>query len=131
MATTTEELADTVLAMRPMVPAKDFATSQRFYTELGFQPAMLTQGLIEMKIGEFSFLLQDYYVPDWANNFAMHVRVSDVDRWWRHISSLDLESRYGAKTREPKQEHWGRVAIVIDPSGVIWHIAQTPAPGMP
>ncbi len=34
-------LARTVQAMRPMVPAKDFDTSQRFYLELGFEARRL------------------------------------------------------------------------------------------
>jgi hypothetical protein len=32
------ELARTVKAMRPMVPARNFETSKRFYEELGFRP---------------------------------------------------------------------------------------------
>jgi hypothetical protein len=35
------ELAGTVEAMRPIVPAKDFETSRRFYEELGFSPQVL------------------------------------------------------------------------------------------
>jgi hypothetical protein len=77
-----------------------------------------------MQLGTFSFILQDYYVQDWANNFVMHVRVTDLDRWWQHICGLDLPGRYGAKTLPPKQESWGVVAGVIDPCGVLWRFAQ-------
>ena len=49
------DIASTVKAMRPMVPAKDFETSRRFYLELGFEPQMLTERLIEMRLGAFSF----------------------------------------------------------------------------
>jgi len=45
MSTNATTLACSVLAMRPMVPAKDFETSKRFYIELGFEPKMLTDGL--------------------------------------------------------------------------------------
>ena len=31
---------------------------------------------------------QDYYVEDWAHNFVMHVLVTDLEEWWRHISGL-------------------------------------------
>jgi hypothetical protein len=37
-------LADTIKAARPMVPAKDFDISLRFYVDLGFQSKMLTGG---------------------------------------------------------------------------------------
>jgi hypothetical protein len=62
MSTNATILACTVKAMRPMVPAKDFEISKRFYIELGFEPKTLTDGLVEMQLGAFSFILQAYYV---------------------------------------------------------------------
>jgi hypothetical protein len=118
-----DELARTVKAMRPMVPAKDFETSKRFYEELGFRPEILADGLIEMHLGVFSFILQDYYVEQWANNFVVHMRVSDVNLWWDRIVSLKLAERYGIKATAPHRESWGMVAGIIDPSGVLWRIA--------
>ena len=67
----------TVKAMRPMVPAKDFEISKRFYLELGFRPQTLADRVVEMHLGAYSFILQDYYVEEWANNFVMHVLVDD------------------------------------------------------
>jgi hypothetical protein len=32
----------------------------------------------------------------------MHMRVSDVKRWWEHIDGLDLASRYAVKTQAPQ-----------------------------
>src|SRR5580693_3094666 len=122
-------LADTIKAMRPMVPAKDFAVSRRFYEELGFQPRAIDDRLVEMQLGAYSFILQDYYVEQWANNFVMHMLVSDLKPWWDRISALDLPSRYGVKTLAPKQESWGLVARLIDPAGVVWRIAQARVPG--
>ena len=128
MSTNATTLARTVMAMRPMVPAKDFELSERFYVELGFEPKILTDRLVEMQLGAFSFILQAYYVQQWADNFVMHMRVSDVKLWWDHIVGLDLASRYGVKTRAPQMEDWGLVADVIDPSGVLWRIAEASAP---
>jgi hypothetical protein len=124
MSNATNNLGDTVKAMRPMVPAKDYETSKRFYLDLGFQPLQLGERLFEMQLGTFSFILQDYYVEDWANNFVMHVLVTELDRWWRHISGLDLPGRYGVKTLPPKQESWGVVAGLVDPCGVLWRFTQ-------
>jgi hypothetical protein len=115
--------------MRPMVPAKDFPVSRRFYEELGFQPRAIDDRLVEMQLGAYSFILQDYYVEQWANNFVMHMLVSDLKPWWDRISALDLPSRYGVKTLAPKQESWGLVAGLIDPAGVLWRIAQARVPG--
>src|ERR1700730_3192515 len=97
MSADTANLSRTVSAMRPMVPAKDLGLSKRFYIELGFQPRPLTERLVEMQLGAFSFILQDYYVREWADNFVVHVTVSDVGLWWDHIGSLDLAARYGVK----------------------------------
>lgn len=120
------DLAQTVKAMRPVIPSKDFAISKRFYEDLGFQSNRLTDRLAEMSLGAFAFLLQDYYVREWADNVVMHMHVSDVARWWNHIASLDLPARYGVTTRAPQREEWGLVAGVIDPSGVLWRIAEIP-----
>jgi hypothetical protein len=124
MSNEASNLAHTVTAMRPMVPAKDFEISKRFYVELGFQPRALGERLVEMQLGTHSFLLQDYYVEAWAHNLVVHVLVTDLDRWWDHISALDLPGRYGVTTRPPTPESWGVVAGVIDPSGVLWRFAQ-------
>ena len=120
-------LAATVKAMRPMVPAKDFAISERFYLELGFTPRALAPKLVEMRLGVFAFILQDYYIREWADNFVVHLRVSDVQTWWDQIVRLDLAQRYQVKATPPRDEGWGLVANLGDPSGVLWRIAQHPA----
>jgi hypothetical protein len=124
MSVAAASLSGTVRAMRPMLPAKDFEISKRFYIELGFQPRPLTDRLVEMQLGMFSFVLQAYYVRDWADNFVVHVTVSDVGLWWDHIARLDLPSRYGVKTQAPESQGWAVVAGVTDPSGVLWRFAQ-------
>jgi hypothetical protein len=124
-------LAQTVTAMRPMVPAKDFEISQRFYIELGFAPRPLTDRLVEMQLGAFSFILQAYYVREWAENFAVHLTVSDVGLWWDHIVGLDLSARYGVTTKAPQPDGWAVVAGVTDPSGVLWRFAEISAQSEP
>jgi hypothetical protein len=124
MSVDATKLAQTVTAMRPMVPTKDFEISKRFYVELGFHPRPLTDQLVEMQLGIFSFILQGYYVRGWADNFVLHLTVSDVGLWWDHIVSLDLPARYGVKTKAPQSEGWAVVAGVTDPSGVLWRFAE-------
>src|SRR3954468_15809728 len=124
-SSSTEQMSGSVRAMRPFVPAKDFALSRRFYADLGFAVDELGDKLAELRLGPHSFLLQDYYVEQWAGNFMMHMLVEDVATWWRHVESLDLGGRYGVPPPQaPKRERSGLdVAYVIDPSGVLWHIA--------
>jgi catechol 2,3-dioxygenase-like lactoylglutathione lyase family enzyme len=123
------DLAASVRALRPFLPARNFELSKRFYTELGFRVEPLASDLAEMHLGSHSFLLQNYFVDAWAANFMMHVLVTDLDNWWKHIAALDLTSRYAVESpRAPKLEPWGlSVAYVFDPSGVLWHFAKLPS----
>ena len=84
-----------IKALRPFVPAKDFALSKKFYTELGFRAEELGKELAEMHLGPHSFLLQDYYVKDWAGNFVMHALVDDLPGWWAH--ALRCRATQGAE----------------------------------
>lgn len=120
-------LIPTIRAFRPFLPAKDFDTSLRFYKTIGFDEYRLGDALAEMSLGTYAFLLQGHYVKEWAENQVMHVLVKDVDAWWRHINSLDLATKFGVPApAPPKPEPWGlTVTYVFDPSGVLWHFAQS------
>ena len=101
------DLAGTVKALRPFVPAKDFAVSKQFYADLGFRVEPLGDSIAAMHIGPHSFLLQDYYVEVWADNFVMHMFGDDLDRWWEHLTALNLAARYDVRSpRAPKLESW-------------------------
>ena len=115
-----------VIALRPFVPAEDFATSLQFYEDLGFTTYPLGDGLASMHLGPFSFLLQAFKAEEFAKNFMMHLLVADVAGWWQRIAALDLAGRYGVRApAAPVMQPWGLVvAYVFDPAGVLWHIAQ-------
>jgi hypothetical protein len=119
-------LAAGIVSLRPFVPAKDFQTSKRFYIDLGFEVASLGDKLAHVGIGTFAFLLQDYFIQEWADNFVMHMLVTNLDQWWTTVSRLNLESRYRVRAPlPPKMEPWGlRVAYIFDPSGILWHLAE-------
>jgi hypothetical protein len=121
-------LLSTITAMRPVMPAKDFVDSTRFYLAVGFEPAPLAPTLTEMRLGTYSFLLQDFYVPEFANNFVMHMSVASADEWCAHIESLDLPHSFRVRAPiAPRLEPWGlRVTYLFDPSGVLWQIHSRP-----
>lgn len=122
----TRPLADGIIALRPFVPARDFQVSQQFYRELGFQVAPLGDKIAGVSIGNFGFLLQDFFVQAWADNFVMHMMVDNLEAWWAGISTLDLAGRFRVRApRPPRLEPWGlRVAYVFDPAGILWHFAE-------
>ena len=122
------QLVSGVQSMRPAVPARVFGESTRFYEALGFTATHLADDLAEMRLGPHAFLLQDFYVADYANNFVMHLLVHDVDAWWQHIEPLALAEHFAVRAPvAPKLQPWGlRVLFLFDPAGVLWQIASRP-----
>lgn len=120
----TESLAGADSA-RPFLPAKDFDLSKRFYETLGFVKELDGEVAI-FRIGASSFILQKYFQKEWAENFMMQLMVDDLDAWWTRLAALDLPGRFGVPPpKAPALQPWGlRVAYVVDPSGVLWHVAQ-------
>ena len=110
---------------RPFMPAKDFDLSRKFYETIGFEK-LLDGDVAIFRAGSGGFILQRHYQKDWAENFMMQLMVDDLDAWWKRIEALDLKNEFGVpEPRPPVMQPWGlRVAYVVDPSGVLWHVAQ-------
>lgn len=111
---------------RPFLPTKELALSKRFYQTLGFEMLLDGADVTIFRAGRGEFLLQARYVEEWAENAMMQLMVDDLDDWWRHIQSLDLPAAFGvAPPKAPALQPWGlRVAYLVDPAGVLWHVAQ-------
>ena len=111
--------------VRAFLPTKDFDLSKRFYEALGFEK--LLEGEVAIfNAGSGGFILQRYFQQQWAENCMMQLMVDDLDRWWARIESLKLAENYDVPLpKAPALQPWGlRVAYVIDPAGVLWHIAE-------
>jgi uncharacterized glyoxalase superfamily protein PhnB len=117
-----------ILALRPFVPARDFALSKRFYTTLGFALTLEDGKIASLKLGSFSFILQDYYVKEFAENCMIQLLVRDADAWWRRVDADALLADFSVKPpRPPAMQPWGlKVGFLFDPSGVLWHVAEVP-----
>jgi catechol 2,3-dioxygenase-like lactoylglutathione lyase family enzyme len=117
---------DSILALRPFVPARDFPLSQRFYQALGFTVYPEGDSLAFLKMESFSFILQKFYAKDAAENFMMQMLVRDVTAWWARIDADRLVAEFGVKPpRAPAVQPWGmKVGFLFDPSGVLWHIVE-------
>ena len=114
-----------VVDLKPFVPAKDFAVAKQFYLDLGFTLLWSSEQLAVFQVGDFRFLLQNYYVEQWASNFMMHLMVTDADVWWKHVEDSKIAEKYlGIMAKPPTLQPWGlRVLYLSDPTGVLWHIA--------
>jgi hypothetical protein len=110
---------------RPFLPARDFESSRAFYECLGFNK-LLDADVAIFEVGSTSFILQRRFEKARAENCMMQLMVDDLDAWWQHIEGLDLAVRFGVpRPKPPAMQPWGlRVGYLVDPSGVLWHIAQ-------
>lgn len=111
--------------IKAFVPARDFELSKRFYEAMGFRVAFSDGELAYLHAGDCSFLLQNFYVKEQADNFMMHLLVEDADAWYDSILAADLAGRFpGTRIAPPQDQPWGmRDFAVVDPCGVLWRIA--------
>jgi catechol 2,3-dioxygenase-like lactoylglutathione lyase family enzyme len=113
----------TSVEIKAFVPARDFARSMAFYQALGFTRASVDDGIAYFHCGDSSFLLQDFYVKEHADNFQMHLLVEDVESW--HARASDVALAFGVRIGDPQDQPWAmRDFVLFDPSGVLWRIAQ-------
>ena len=119
---------DQVLSLRPFVPARDFALSKRFYEALGFRLSREEGQIALLKTGSFSFILQDFYNKELAENLMVQLLVRDAETWWQGVDASALVAEFGVKPpRAPAIQSWGlKVGFLFDPSGVLWHVAEAP-----
>lgn len=114
-----------VTEIKAFVPSKDFRLSQQFYRDLGFTMASEGGGVAYFHCGDASFLLQDFCVEGFAENFMMHLLVEDVDAWWRQVQDSGVVAKYGVRLSGIEQQPWRmRDFCLTDPSGVLWRIGQ-------
>ena len=123
-------LPSRIIDMKTFVPARDMALSRAFYTDLGFTINWSNDDIAELQIGSFRFLLQKFYVAEHAGNFMMSLTVENADVWWEHIQQKEFTKKYpGIMCKAPEIQPWGlRVLYLSDPTGVLWHIAESPKP---
>lgn len=114
-----------VTEIKAFVPSKDFALSKQFYQDMGFTMASEGGGVAYFRCGHASFLLQDYCVDGFAENFMMHLMVENVDAWWQRIEESGVVEKYALKIWPIELQSWGmRDFCMTDPSGVLWRIGQ-------
>lgn len=113
-----------IRAFRPFLPAKQYGTSLRFYSAIGFEAHPLGETMAELTLGAHAFIL--HYVEEPADGLVMHVLVKDVRAWWQHVAALDLAEQFAVPApAPPRVEPWGLTVLYLtDPSGILWHIAQ-------
>ena len=111
--------------LKPFVPARDFELSKRFYQDMGFTLKSDGGGVAYFQHDSAAFLLQKFYVKEFAENLVIHLLVEDVDAWWRKLDVERITEKYSVKITSVEQQPWRmRDFVVTDPSGVMWRIGQ-------
>ena len=120
-----------VIELKAHIPALNFEVSKRFYQDIGFTLCWSNGGLAYLHYGphgdhaKAGFLLQDFYVKEFAENLQMHLLVTNVDDWWADIEAKQIAEKYGVPAGPPEDRAWKmRDFTLCDPSGVLWRIAQ-------
>ena len=112
-----------VVEIKAFVPARDFELSKKFYSDVGFDLKWSSDQLAYFASGPASFLLQNFYVKEHADNFLMHILVESADDWWESLQKGEIASKYKVSIASPEDREWGmRDFTMFDPSGVLWRI---------
>lgn len=110
--------------VRPFVPAENFAVSKAFYQAIGFTIVYQDDGVAIMDYDGAGFVLQNYFVKEFAHNSMHQLLVSNLDEWWPRTEGL--VDQFGVQApKTPAMQPWGiRVGFLVDPSGVLWHVTE-------
>jgi hypothetical protein len=114
-------------ALRPFLPTRDFAVSRAFYEALGFKKLLDSEvAIFAIGSGGAAIILHPPIAEGATDNLMVQLMVDDLDAWWGHIQTLNLVERFGVQPpRAPAVQPWGlRIAYLIDPAGVLWHVAE-------
>ncbi len=122
----TDATTPDIYSLKTFVGAKNFDLSRRFYSALGWTVADVIDGLAEARLSHFRFYLQRYYHQDWCHNTMMFMDVRDAAAWRQRIDAVITSDEFDeARATGPKDEGYAMVTHMWDPSGVLWHIAQS------
>lgn len=111
--------------IKAFIPSQNFEVSKQFYSDIGFVEASCSDGIAYFYCGACSFLLQDFYEQQLAENFVMHLLVEDVYAWHEKVERSGVAKKYGVNVSEVIKQPWGMLDFTIhDPSGVLWRFGQ-------
>ncbi len=106
--------------IKAFVPSRDYAVSQRFYTDIGFTPEYVSDDLTLFQNGDCCFFLQRFYNQELAHNFMLQVCVADIQAAY----DVCVNSSDKTKITAIQQERWGKVFYLWGPAGELLHITQ-------
>jgi hypothetical protein len=113
------------LSLQPFVPAgKHFEQSKQFFIELGFTLTWGDDNYAGFVKDDCRFILQNFYQPDFAENFMITVAVDNAAEFRQFVIDKNLPERFGIRIGEVTEQPYGIEVNIIDIAGVCWHFVQ-------
>ena len=128
----TTDVADGAVTVAPILPARDFETTTRFYGKLGFVFASQYQppdAYLILRRASIELHFFPHFELDPASSYAgCYIRVGDVEAWFEAAARMGLANK-GIPRLIPLQDRpWGmREFAIIDPDGSLLRIG-APSP---
>ncbi len=113
------------LSLEPFVPSgNNFEGSKQLFQELGFKINWQAGDYIGFERDGCKFILQKYDEIEFAENFMLSVRVSNVEEFWKEVTEKQLQEKFGIRIGQPTEEPYGKEVTIIDIAGVCWHFVE-------
>ncbi|WP_295720354.1 hypothetical protein [Mucilaginibacter sp.] len=113
------------LSLEPFVPSgSNFEGSREFFQELGFHINWEVDGYIGFQRDESRFVLQKFDNVEFAQNFMLSVKVSNVEEFRKSVLEKALPQKYGIRIGQIIQQPYGMEVNIIDIAGVCWHFVE-------
>lgn len=113
------------LSLEPFVPSgNNFESSKQFFKELGFKINWDQGDYIGFQKDDCRFILQKFNNKEFAENFMLSVKVTNIDEFRNSILEKQLPQKFGVRISEITMQPYGREVNLIDIAGVCWHFVQ-------
>ncbi|MEO8885409.1 MAG: hypothetical protein ABI367_05050 [Mucilaginibacter sp.] len=113
------------LSIEAFVPSgSNFEGSKQLFLELGFSINWDQGDYIGFQKDECRFILQHFNMPQFAQNFMLSVKVTNVTGFRDMIIEKRLAAKYGIRINDIVQQPYGKELNMIDIAGVCWHFVE-------
>jgi hypothetical protein len=113
------------LSLEPFVPSgKDFDSAKQFFLALGFSINWDQGDYVGFQKDSCRFILQKYDQKDFADNFMLSVKVTDIVAFRNDVIEKKLPEQFGIRITKIMQMPYGKEVNIIDTAGVCWHFVE-------
>lgn len=113
------------LSLEPFVPSgSNFEGARQLFLELGFTINWEGGDFIGFQRDECRFILQQFSNREFAENFMISVKVTDVAAFRQDVIDKKLPEKYGIRMGNISKMPYGQEVNIIDMAGVCWHFVE-------